>query len=178
MGKTVNRNDVAKRAGVAPSTVSNVINGTKFVSEDVKQRVLRAIAELEYEPNLLARSFKMNSTKQVTILLSTLDNFDELYRGMYEIAFPTGYSLNVIIANDNRINYYNNCYAHRSEGIINLSRFFCTEKEYNKLISHDIAVVGQDARRFSCRYLAQGDRAGYAPDCNAVFSRQGGGSFR
>ena len=49
MGKTVNRNDVAKRAGVAPSTVSNVINGTKFVSEDVKQRVLRAIAELEYE---------------------------------------------------------------------------------------------------------------------------------
>ena len=141
MGKTVNRNDVAKRAGVAPSTVSNVINGTKFVSDDVKQRVLRAIAELEYEPNLLARSFKMNSTKQVTILLSTLDNFDELYRGMYEIAFPTGYSLNVIIANDNRINYYNNCYAHRSEGIINLSRFFCTEKEYNKLISHDIAVV-------------------------------------
>ena len=61
MGKTVNRNDVAKRAGVAPSTVSNVINGTKFVSDDVKQRVLRAIAELEYEPNLLARSFKMNS---------------------------------------------------------------------------------------------------------------------
>ena len=141
MGKAVNRNDVAKRAGVAPSTVSNVINGTKFVSEEVKQRVLRVIAELEYEPNLLARSFKMNSTKQVTILLSTLDNFDELYRGMYEIAFPSGYSLNVIIANDNRVNYYNNCYAHRSEGIINLSRFFCTEKEYNKLISHDIAVV-------------------------------------
>ena len=141
MGKAVNRNDVAKRAGVAPSTVSNVINGTKFVSDEVKQRVLRVIAELEYEPNLLARSFKMNSTKQVTILLSTLDNFDELYRGMYEIAFPSGYSLNVIIANDNRVNYYNNCYAHRSEGIINLSRFFCTEKEYTKLISHDIAVV-------------------------------------
>lgn len=60
---------------------------------------------------------------------------------MYEIAFPSGYSLNVIIANDNRVNYYNNCYAHRSEGIINLSRFFCTEKEYTKLISHDIAVV-------------------------------------
>ena len=141
MGKAVNRNDVAKRAGVAPSTVSNVINGTKFVSDEVKQRVLRVIAELEYEPNLLARSFKMNSTKQVTILLSTLDNFDELYRGMYEIAFPSGYSLNVIIANDNRVNYYNNCYAHRSEGIINLSRFFCTEKEYTKLISRDIAVV-------------------------------------
>ncbi len=141
MGKAVNRNDVARLAGVAPSTVSNVINGTKFVSDEVKERVRRAIEELEYEPNLLARSFKMNSTRQVTVLLSTLNNFDDVYRGMYEVAFPAGYSLSVIIANDNRVNYYNNCYAHRSEGIINLSRFFCTDKEYNKLISHDIAVV-------------------------------------
>ena len=41
--KAVNRNDVAKRAGVAPSTVSHVINGTKYVSDAVKERVLRVI---------------------------------------------------------------------------------------------------------------------------------------
>lgn len=139
--KAVNRNDVAKRAGVAPSTVSHVINGTKYVSDAVKERVLRVIEELEYEPNLLARSFKMNSTRQITVLLSTLDNFDELYRGMYELAFEAGYNLDIVIANDKRVNYYNNCYAHRVDGIINLSRFFCDEKEYKKLIAHDVAVV-------------------------------------
>ena len=83
MERSINRNDVAKRAGVAPSTVSHVINGTKYVSDSVKERVLRVIEELDYEPNLLARSFKTNSTKQITVLISTLDNFDELYRGMY-----------------------------------------------------------------------------------------------
>ena len=84
MERSINRNDVAKRAGVAPSAVSHVINGTKYVSDSVKERVLRVIEELDYEPNLLARSFKTNSTKQITVLISTLDNFDELYRGMYE----------------------------------------------------------------------------------------------
>mgnify|MGYP005950550579 CR=1 FL=1 len=141
MERAINRNDVAKRAGVAPSTVSHVINGTKYVSDNVKERVLRVIQELDYEPNLLARSFKTNSTKQITVLVSSLDNFEELYRGMYETAFDAGYSLSVVIANDNRVNYYSSCYAHRIEGIINLSRFFCDEKEYKKLIAHNVAVV-------------------------------------
>ena len=88
--KAVNRNDVAKRAGVAPSTVSHVINGTKYVSDAVKERVLRVIEELEYEPNLLARSFKMNSTRQITVLMGTLDNFDEQYRVMYVLGYGAG----------------------------------------------------------------------------------------
>lgn len=157
MERSINRNDVAKRAGVAPSTVSHVINGTKYVSDSVKERVLRVIEELDYEPNLLARSFKTNSTKQITVLISTLDSFDELYRGMYEIAFEAGYSLNIIIANDNRVNYYSSCYAHRAEGIINLSRFFCDDKEYNKLIAHNVAVVniypGKENYEVSINYV-------------------------
>ena len=69
MKRPINRNDVARLAGVAPSTVSNVINGTKFVSDEIKQRVQKAIEELDYQPNLLARSFKMNSTRQISVLV-------------------------------------------------------------------------------------------------------------
>ena len=102
MKRPVSRNDVAKRAGVAPSTVYNVMNGTKFVSESVKERVLKAVEELEYEPNLLARSFKMNSTKQISVLINSLENFGDIYHGMYETATAAGYRLSIIIANDNR----------------------------------------------------------------------------
>ena len=46
--------DVAKVAGVSPGTVSNALSGKRPVSEETRQRVLDAIAELGYRPNLLA----------------------------------------------------------------------------------------------------------------------------
>lgn len=77
MKRPINRNDVAKRAGVAPSTVSHAMNGTKFVGEAVKARVFQAVKELDYEPNLLAKSVRVSSTRQISVLISALDNFDE-----------------------------------------------------------------------------------------------------
>ncbi len=141
MKRPINRNDVARLAGVAPSTVSNVINGTKFVSDEIKQRVQKAIEELDYQPNLLARSFKMNSTRQISVLVRSLGNFNEIYTGMYEAASAAGYSLSTIIANDEKRNYYQDCYAHRVEGVINLSPFFCDPKEYAKMTEHNMAFV-------------------------------------
>ena len=156
MKRPINRNDVAKRAGVAPSTVSHAMNGTKFVSEAVKARVFQAVNELDYEPNLLAKSVRVSSTRQISVLISALDNFDEFYRGMYEVAFEAGYRLSVIIANDKRADYYGNCYAYRSEGIVNMSRFFCSEQNYRKFIEHEIAVVnvisGKDSFEVSLNY--------------------------
>ena len=54
--------DVAKLAGVSPSTVSRVINGTAKVDEEKMQRVLNAISETGFKPNEVARSlFKKSS---------------------------------------------------------------------------------------------------------------------
>lgn len=54
--KYVTQKDVAERAGVSPSIVSYVINnGPRSISEETRQRVLRAIAELEYRPNVHAQ---------------------------------------------------------------------------------------------------------------------------
>ena len=55
--------DVASRAGASISTVSHVLNHTRRVSEDATQKVLEAVAELNYAPNSVARSLKINSTK-------------------------------------------------------------------------------------------------------------------
>ena len=48
--------DVAKMAGVSTTTVSHVINKTRFVAEDTEKLVLQAIKDLNYSPSAVARS--------------------------------------------------------------------------------------------------------------------------
>jgi len=48
--------DIAKHVGVSTATISHVINNTRFVSEGLEQKILKAIQELNYQPNAVARS--------------------------------------------------------------------------------------------------------------------------
>ena len=52
--------DVAREAGVAISTVSNVFNNGDIVSEETKQKVLEAVEKLHYIPNMNAKLLKSN----------------------------------------------------------------------------------------------------------------------
>ncbi|WP_260983094.1 LacI family DNA-binding transcriptional regulator, partial [Bacillus pumilus] len=54
--------DVAKRAGVSTTTVSRVLNGEKYVREELKDRVNQAIEDLGYAPSHIARSLVRNKT--------------------------------------------------------------------------------------------------------------------
>jgi DNA-binding LacI/PurR family transcriptional regulator len=64
--------DIAERAGVALSTVSYVLSGKRSVSEETKQRVFQAIAELEYQPHALARGLASKRTKTIALLFPSL----------------------------------------------------------------------------------------------------------
>lgn len=66
--------DVASRAGVSTSTVSHVLNGTRKVSPSTVQAVQRAIQELGYIPNTLARSLARSSTSTIGVAISALSN--------------------------------------------------------------------------------------------------------
>lgn len=61
--------DVAKRAGVSPSTVSRVINGTATVSSDKKRLVEAAIQDLNFEPNRFARSLIINRSEIIGVII-------------------------------------------------------------------------------------------------------------
>ncbi len=74
MGKKITRNDVAKLAGVSPAVVSYVINQTKNVSEEKTLAVKKAIEELNYTPNLYARSLKTNRSMQIAFVCDNLRN--------------------------------------------------------------------------------------------------------
>ena len=60
--------DVAKLAGVSFKTVSRVINGHPNVSDGVRQRVLRAIEDLDYRPNMVARALRRQKTEYIGLI--------------------------------------------------------------------------------------------------------------
>ena len=65
--------DVAKHCGTAISTVSHVINGTKYVSPELEARIRAAIAELGYEVNPVARSLKSRRSYTVGVIITNID---------------------------------------------------------------------------------------------------------
>ncbi|SUB24139.1 HTH-type transcriptional repressor PurR [Avibacterium avium] len=63
--------DVAKMAGVSTTTVSHVINKTRFVAPETEKQVRDAIQALNYSPSAVARSLKVNTTKSIGMIVTT-----------------------------------------------------------------------------------------------------------
>jgi len=87
--------DVAERAGVSIKTVSNVVNGYLHVRADTRDRVERAIRELQYRPNLSARSLRAARSGVVALALPELDvpYFAELARHIVAAAETRGWTV-------------------------------------------------------------------------------------
>ncbi|MDD1780038.1 substrate-binding domain-containing protein [Enterovibrio sp. ZSDZ35] len=88
--------DIAKLAGVSTSTVSHVINKTRFVSDEIAERVNNAAKELQYyAPSALARSFKTNRTNTFGMIVTTSTNpfFGEVVKGVERSCYHAGYNL-------------------------------------------------------------------------------------
>lgn len=85
--------DVAKRAGVSTATVSHVINETRFVREETRQRVLDAIDALNYHPSAIARGLATNSTQTIGLVISDIANpfFTAVARGVESEMNQYGY---------------------------------------------------------------------------------------
>ncbi|GCE22411.1 LacI family DNA-binding transcriptional regulator [Dictyobacter kobayashii] len=90
--------DIAKRAGVALSTVSHTLSGKRPVSAEVRQRVLDAIAELEYQPHALARALATKRTRTIALLYpkvstSLPEPHFEFISSIVEVASSKNYGL-------------------------------------------------------------------------------------
>ena len=86
--------DVAKRAGVAVSTVSYALNGSPKVSEKTRRRIHKIAEDLGYEPNYTARELKTKKTKTIGLFLNDFSGpfYSELIRGIQEVVQKNGYS--------------------------------------------------------------------------------------
>lgn len=91
--------DVAREAGVSIATVSRVLNNIDVVNEDTKKRVVEAIKELGYRPNIIARSLKTQRTKTIGILIPDISSqfYPDIVRGAEDVS--NIYDYNVILCN-------------------------------------------------------------------------------
>ena len=115
--------DVAKKAGVAPITVSRVVNNSGYVSDAVRTRVKSVIDELGYVPNSVARSLRSKRTDTIALVFTDITNpfFNILTRGVEDAAFKAGF--NVIICNTDESQQQENNYIQlllqkRVDGIL------------------------------------------------------------
>lgn len=96
---------VAQRAQVSTATVSHVINETRFVSEETKARVLKAMEEMNYIPNPAAQSLRSQKTKTIGLLIPILEDesnnifFMRVARGVEHVIRQSGY--HIMLGNTN-----------------------------------------------------------------------------
>lgn len=87
--------DVAKRAGVSTMTVSRVLNNLGYVKHETRERVDKAIAELGFVPNALARSLRFKQTKTLALILTDITNpfFTTIARSVEDAARKKGFTV-------------------------------------------------------------------------------------
>jgi len=94
-GKRLTLKDVAAKADVSPITVSRVVNGYDGVRANVREKVEAAIAELGYIPNRSASVLASSRSKLIGVVIPSLSNvvFNDVLRGIYDIAIPANYQV-------------------------------------------------------------------------------------
>jgi LacI family transcriptional regulator len=119
----VNIKDVADKAGVSTATVSHVINGTRFVREETRQKVMSAVETLNYHPSTIARGLATKSTQAVGLIISDITNpfFTDVARGVEDEFNQYGY--HTIFCNTDEDparedEYLRLLFAHQIDGLI------------------------------------------------------------
>jgi LacI family transcriptional regulator len=96
--KTYTLVDLAKKLNVSATSISFILNGKaeeKRISADLKEKVLRFVEEVNYKPNLLARSFRTGKTNIIGLMVEDISNsfFSKLARLIEEKANQYGYKI-------------------------------------------------------------------------------------
>lgn len=148
--------DIAERAGVSVTTVSHVLNKSRPVHPDTAARVLKAVEELHYKPNMLARSLRRRQTNTIGLLVSDIENpyFAEIASAVETIAYERGYSL--ILCNTAE----------------NIEKEMCyVEVLFGKQVDGLILAPAPGDHTYLAHYLARGERVvvinRYVPDIAA-----------
>jgi LacI family transcriptional regulator len=150
---TVTMRDVAKLANVSQSTVSRVLSGTSEpipIGEETRQRVLEAVEQLSYQPNLHAGSLRGQKTQMIAIMIADIANpfYHPLVRAVQDIAY--GHRYDIMIANSDHTcegerHFFESVVRRPVDGII-MVPYHLNDDDLDELIDRTgavIAAVGQ-----------------------------------
>lgn len=154
MKRPVTIKDVAKQAGVSISTVSRVINNSKPVTDEVKQRVLEVIKKTGYIPNPLARSLVTKKSQLIGVIVPEVSDYivNEMLNGIEEVAKM--YDYEILLANtysdkEQELKSINLLRAKQVEGILMISPNLDKEQvEYLNNCSIPTTYISKNAKEF------------------------------
>ncbi|KAF1297809.1 LacI family transcriptional regulator [Enterococcus sp. JM4C] len=158
--------DVAKKAGVSPTTVSRVINNYGSLSQKTIDKVNLAMKELNYQPNSLARSLQGKNTQLIGLIFPTVAHpfFGELVERIESKLFDLGYRAILCDSANNKEkerHYLNMLAANKVDGIIagahnlGISEYEDIELpivSFDRYLADNIPIIGSD--NFQGGYLA------------------------
>jgi LacI family fructose operon transcriptional repressor len=115
--------DVAKAAGVSTATVSRVLANNAPIKPETRDRVLKAVADLNYRPNLIARSLRAKKSAKIGLVVSDIRNpfFTAIGRAVEDAAYEQGYSVLMCNTDENPEKeelYLNLLYDENVAGVI------------------------------------------------------------
>ncbi|MEZ4518772.1 MAG: LacI family DNA-binding transcriptional regulator [Chloroflexota bacterium] len=147
--------DVARLAGVSRVTVSHVVNnrtgGRVPISEETRQRVMDAVAKLDYVPDARAQALRSGNTKTIGLVIPDIHNphFWEVVDGVEQEASAAGYHILLSsIPPENRLaeDIFKNLSNRRIDGLIMVPSFIYHSEEAQKtlanLLERRVPIVG------------------------------------
>jgi LacI family transcriptional regulator len=98
-GSMITINDIANRAGVAPSTVSRVLSGNGYSGKKTRDLVLRIADDLAYTPNRVAQSLRLKQTKTLGLVIADVENsfYSRIAKTVETVAKRSGF--HVVLCN-------------------------------------------------------------------------------
>ena len=160
--------DVAKKAQVSVATVSRVVNGNYPVKDSTRRKVLSAIDELKYVPNIQARELNTRRSSIIGVIVPSLFNtfFAEVINGIESFATMSGYSLILTYTKDDPFcekKCMNELLMRNVSGIINVSpNTEQVESDFFDQLAERIPLVFINAyiKRPSISYVYNDERIG------------------
>ncbi len=137
--------DVAKLSGYSVATVSRVINKSGYVGKETEQRIIKAMEEVQFKPNMTARSLAGKNSSTIALMIPDILNpfFPEAARAVEDAAQELGYT--VILCNtdnslEKELNYFDVLINKKIDGMI-IASYQLTNEHLNRVRSKGIPVV-------------------------------------
>lgn len=140
----VTRDMVAKKAGVSLATVSYVLNDSHYVSPKLKTKVLNAVEELNYHPDMMARSLVKKESRMLTIVSNGLTNpmYGEIVLGFEKAVVKNRYSLNICSGYLPMSQYLDVMISRRIDGVYFASLpNFITKSDLERMFDNNMCVA-------------------------------------
>jgi DNA-binding LacI/PurR family transcriptional regulator len=139
--------DIARKLGVAPSTVSRALSDHPDVKKATKEQIKKLAKDLHYSPNPIARSLKSSTTTTIGVIVPEIkhDFFSSAISGIEEVAYQSGYTILVCQSNESYEREVVNTNAlmhHRVAGVIvSISQNTKNSDHFQDLLARKIPLV-------------------------------------